>query len=58
MIGEEERAAGQATVKDLARGAELSKDVATREEWVSERPAQEAVARDDLVAHLKALLAS
>lgn len=56
MIGSDEREAGTATVKDLALGAELSKDVATRAEWVRERPAQETVARDALVSWVRRAL--
>jgi histidyl-tRNA synthetase len=56
IIGSDERAAGQVTVKDLARGSELSKDIATREQWVAARPAQETISRDGLVAWVKSAL--
>jgi histidyl-tRNA synthetase len=56
LIGADERAAGQVTVKDLARGAELSKDIETREEWVSARPAQETISREDLISWVKSTL--
>ena len=53
MIGEDERAAGTVTVKDLTRGAELSKEVETRAEWVAARPAQETIPRDGLVSWVR-----
>jgi histidyl-tRNA synthetase len=55
--GENERAQGLVTLKDLALGAELSKSVASNEEWRAARPAQEEVPRADLVARVKAMLA-
>jgi histidyl-tRNA synthetase len=53
LVGENEREAGQVTVKDLALGAELSKDIETRQEWVAARPAQETISRDTLVSWVK-----
>jgi histidyl-tRNA synthetase len=55
--GEDERARGVVTLKDLALGAELSKSVASNEEWRAARPAQQEVARGELVAAVKAMLA-
>jgi histidyl-tRNA synthetase len=57
LIGPDERSAGAVTVKDLAKGAELSKDIATRNEWVSARAAQETIPRENVVAWVKAALA-
>jgi len=54
IIGPDEREAGQVTVKDLALGAELSKDIETRAEWTAARAAQETIARADLVAWITA----
>jgi histidyl-tRNA synthetase len=56
LIGADERAAGQVTMKNLRRGAELSKDIATREEWVATRAAQETISREDLVGWVKSTL--
>lgn len=57
MEGEDERAKGEVTIKDLKLGAELSKSVESRAEWVGARAAQETVNRADLVAKVRELLA-
>jgi histidyl-tRNA synthetase len=54
--GADERAAGKVTLKDLKRGAELSKAVESRAEWLGERQAQVTVERARLVQEVKALL--
>ena len=54
--GEDEHARGEVTLKDLALGARLSAEIATREEWTEHR-AQITVARDELVAQVRAMLA-
>jgi len=54
--GGDERAKGEVTLKDLALGAELSKSVESRADWVKERPAQVAVKRTDLVAEVRKML--
>jgi histidyl-tRNA synthetase len=54
--GPDERARGEVTLKDLALGAELAKDVASRADWVANREAQKSVKRDALVAEIKAAL--
>jgi len=54
--GADEKAAGQVTLKDLALGARLAAEIETREEWTSQ-PAQVSVARTDLVAEIRAMLA-
>ncbi len=53
--GSDERARGVVQVKDLVAGAQAAQ-TATLEEW-KDRPAQQEVSRDRLVAHLKGLLA-
>jgi histidyl-tRNA synthetase len=55
--GGDERAKGEVTLKDLALGAELSKSVESRADWVKERPAQTSVKRADLVAEVRKMLA-
>ncbi len=55
--GGDERAKGEVTLKDLALGAELSKSVESRADWVKERPAQIAVKRTDLVSEVRKMLA-
>jgi histidyl-tRNA synthetase len=57
MEGEDERANGKITSKDLKKGTELSKSVESRAEWVGARAAQETVNRSDLVTKVRELLA-
>ncbi len=56
IIGEDERKARRVTIKDLALGEELSKDIRSNEEWRASRPAQETVARGQAVRWIKAAL--
>jgi histidyl-tRNA synthetase len=56
--GGDERARGEVTLKDLALGAELAKSTENRAAWVKERPAQQAVKRDQLVPAIRAMLAA
>ena len=53
--GSDEREAGQVTLKDLALGARLAAEIETHEEWKAQ-PAQVTVAREDLVAEVRAML--
>ncbi len=55
--GEDERAAGQVTLKDLILGAELSSEIESSEEWRKGQPAQLAVGRADLVTQVKEMVA-
>lgn len=55
--GGDERAKGEVTLKDLALGAELSKSVESRADWVHNRSAQISVKRSDLVAEVRKMLA-
>lgn len=48
--GGDELARGEVTIKDLARGAELAKDIQDRATWTEDRPAQFSVKRQDLAA--------
>ncbi|MCB1436534.1 MAG: histidine--tRNA ligase [Rhodobiaceae bacterium] len=56
--GEDERAGGQVTVKDLDEGLRLSRDIEDRESWTAARPAQVAVPQENLVACVKDMLAA
>lgn len=56
IAGEDELAQGTVSIKDLALGRELSKDVRDREEWRRERPAQVTVTRSDLIATLSEIV--
>ncbi|MBB05792.1 MAG: histidine--tRNA ligase [Pseudooceanicola sp.] len=53
--GADEKARGVVQVKDLVLGKKIAEN-ATLEEW-KERPSQAEIPRDDLVTHIKALLA-
>ncbi|MEO0993526.1 MAG: ATP phosphoribosyltransferase regulatory subunit, partial [Pseudomonadota bacterium] len=55
--GADEHAAGQVTLKDLVLGARLAEKIETREEWTAQ-PAQKTVARADLIAEIRAMLAA
>lgn len=54
--GENERAKGEVTIKDLALGAELSKQIEDNVEWREEQPAQFSVKREALVEAVKKAL--
>ncbi|MEM9059562.1 MAG: histidine--tRNA ligase [Pseudomonadota bacterium] len=54
--GSDERDAGQVTLKDLALGARLAAEIETNEEWKAQ-PAQTTVARSDLVAEVRKMIA-
>jgi histidyl-tRNA synthetase len=54
--GADECAAGKITLKDMKRGAELSKDIESRAEWLGERQAQVTIDRGQLVPEVKSML--
>ncbi len=56
IVGEDERASGQVTVKNLALGAQLSKDIKDNREWREGRPAQESAPAEKLVDLVRAAL--
>jgi histidyl-tRNA synthetase len=56
MIGDDERAAGAVTVKDLDLGRALSSQVSDHAAWASQRPGQATMPRDELVGFVKRLL--
>lgn len=56
--GEDERAKGEVTLKNMALGSELSREIKSREEWAKGAQAQKTVKRDDLVAEVAAMLDS
>jgi histidyl-tRNA synthetase len=55
--GADERARGEVTLKDLALGAQQAKDVKDRDAWSKGAAAQITVARPELAARVKAMLA-
>ena len=57
LIGSDEMARGEVTIKDLVLGAEMAKAIKTNEEWKSSRPAQKTAARTDIVAAVREMLA-
>jgi histidyl-tRNA synthetase len=56
ILGEDEIAAGQVTVKDLDLGRELAAGVADNKAWREERPGQVTAPRADLVATVRAIV--
>jgi histidyl-tRNA synthetase len=54
--GEDERAKGEVTIKDLAEGARLSGEIAGRDEWREGRPAQFSIPAGRLVDAVRELL--
>jgi histidyl-tRNA synthetase len=58
IVGGDERAAGQVTIKDLDLGRELATGVGDNQSWRAERPGQVTVRRDELVATVRRILES
>lgn len=56
--GEDERAKGEVTLKNMALGSELSREIKSREEWAKGAQAQTTVKREDLVAEVARMLDS
>lgn len=57
IAGGDEFAAGEVQIKDLVAGAERSKEITDRDEWRTDRSAQQNVARDQLVAVVRSIVA-
>jgi len=57
MFGEDEKAKGIVTIKDLQQGRAESQEIEGREQWIRERPGQIEIPRGELVERIKALLA-
>ncbi|HZC17924.1 MAG TPA: histidine--tRNA ligase [Caulobacteraceae bacterium] len=56
IVGGDERAADQVTIKDLDLGRELAAGVTDNQSWRGERPGQVTVRRDELVATVQRIL--
>ena len=56
ILGGDEIAAGQVTIKDLDAGRARAAAIASNEDWKAERPGQQLVSRDQMVATLKAII--
>ncbi len=54
--GEDERQQGVVQLKDLIEGRRKAAAIASRQEWVEQRPAQVAVPRTELVARVREML--
>jgi len=57
LMGSDEMAAGEVTLKDLYEGAKAAEAIKSNAEWKASRPAQETVGRDVWVSAVKAVLA-
>ena len=56
LMGEDELAKNEVTLKDLYLGAEAAKAIESNEEWKSSRPAQKTIAREQFVKAVKNML--
>jgi histidyl-tRNA synthetase len=56
IIGEDERAAGTVTIKDLDLGRALASQVADNAAWRAERPGQQTLPRDQMVAAIRRII--
>ena len=56
IAGGDERAKGEVTIKDLARGAALSREIGDNTAWREGKPAQVSVKRAALVAEVKKIV--
>jgi histidyl-tRNA synthetase len=56
IIGEDERARAEVTIKDLDLGRTLSAQVSDNRAWRAERPGQMTVPRDQMVAAIRQIL--
>ncbi len=56
ILGDDEIASETATIKNLKLGKEKSKDLKTREEWRSSKPAQITVKLENLVDEIKKII--
>jgi histidyl-tRNA synthetase len=54
--GDDERAKGEVTLKDLLQGAEMAKTIESNEAWRKAQPAQISVPRAKLVEEVRAML--
>jgi len=56
LVGEDELAKDEVTLKDLYLGAEAAKAIQSNQEWKSSRPAQKTVSREGFVQAIQAML--
>jgi len=53
IVGEDEIASDTVTIKDLARGKELSENINDNEEWRSGKGSQISISKDQLIAEIR-----
>jgi histidyl-tRNA synthetase len=58
IIGDDERAAGAVTIKDLDLGRALAGQVADNAAWRAERPGQQTIPRTEMVAAIRRIIGS
>jgi histidyl-tRNA synthetase len=56
IIGDDERAAGTVTVKDLDLGRDLAAKVTDNAEWRAERPGQATIPRAELIPFIRRIV--
>ena len=56
IIGDDEIENNTATIKDLNKGAELSKDISKNEEWRSSKDTQVNVPQSEMIKMIKSIL--
>ena len=56
LMGSDEMARGEVTIKDLELGAEMAKAIEDNKEWRESRPAQSTAKREDLVSTIQGML--
>ncbi|MNK30703.1 Histidine--tRNA ligase [compost metagenome] len=56
ILGGDELAAGEVTIKDLDAGRARAAAIADNEAWKAERPGQQKVARSELIAAVRAII--
>jgi histidyl-tRNA synthetase len=56
LVGSNEKTSGVVTVKNMAVGRAKAAGLGGRDEWLAARPGQTTIARDNLVAGIRALL--
>ena len=56
ILGDDEIASGTVTIKNLKLGKEKSKDLKTREEWRTSKPAQITIKLENLVDEIKKII--
>lgn len=56
IIGEDEKAAGTVTIKDLDLGRTLAEGVKDSETWRAERPGQQTIPRAQMIAAVRAIV--